>query len=97
MSVLRADRVCGDVPAFNKIGLDYFGPFEVINGRKHEKRYGVVFSCLISRHLEMAHSLSTDSFLNAFRRFVSRRGNVSFVRSDNGTNLTKRYEVVWKK
>ena len=37
-------------------------------------------------HLEMAYSLSTDSFLNAFRRFVARRGNVKMIRFDNGTN-----------
>ena len=35
----------------------------------------------------MAYSLSTDSFISSFRRFVSRRGNVRMVRSDNGTNL----------
>lgn len=90
MSTLPPDRVSSDKPAFTHTGVDYFGPFDVTNGRKHEKRYGVIFTCLSSRavHLEMAHSLSTDGFINAFRRFVARRGNVSFVRSDNGTNLT---------
>lgn len=90
MASLPQDRVLGDEPPFTRTGLDYFGPYEVINGRKHEKRYGVIFTCLSSRamHLEMAYSLSTDSFLNAFRRFLARRGNVKIVRSDNGTNLT---------
>ena len=84
------DRLLGDVPAFTNTGLDFFGPFEMVNGRKREKRYGVVFTCLSSRaiHLEMAYSLDTSSFLNAFRRFIARRGNVKFIRSDNGTNLT---------
>lgn len=90
MSSLPSDRLIGDNPPFTNTGLDYFGPFDVTNGRKHEKRYGIVFTCLSSRaiHLEMAYSLSTDSFLHGFRRFLSRRGNVRIVRSDNGTNLT---------
>ena len=90
MANLPTDRVTSDNPPFTSTGLDYFGPFEVINGRKREKRYGVVFTCLSSRamHIEMAYSLSTDSFINAFRRFQARRGNVKLVRSDNGTNLT---------
>lgn len=89
MASLPSDRVTGDIPAFENTALDYFGPFDVVNGRKHEKRYGVIFSCLASRaiHLELSYSLSTDSFINSLRRFVSRRGNVKCIRSDNGTNL----------
>ena len=89
MAALPDDRVVGDDPPFTSTGLDFFGPFEVVNGRKREKRYGVVFTCLTSRaiHLEMAHSLSTDSFLNALRRFMCRRGQVKLIRSDNGTNI----------
>ena len=46
-------------------------------------------TCLATRavHLELCHSLSTDSFLMAFRRFISRRGRPKEVFSDNGTNL----------
>ena len=40
-----------------------------------------------AEHIETAISLSTDSFLNAFRRFVSRRGPVRVLRSDRGTNF----------
>ena len=89
MSDLPADRVSSDEPAFTHTGIDFFGPFEVTNGRKQEKRYGVIYSCMSSRatHIEMAGSLTTDSFLNSFRRFVARRGNVKFIRSDNATNL----------
>lgn len=38
-------------------------------------------------HLETAASLDTDSFINALRCFLSRRGPVRQLRSDNGTNF----------
>lgn len=53
------------------------------------KRYGVLFTCLTSRalHIEVSHTLDTNSCINAIRRFMCRRGQVTLVRSDNGTNL----------
>ena len=53
------------------------------------KRYGVLFTCLTARavHLEIAGDMSTDSFIFALRRFVSRRGPIDIIRSDNGTNF----------
>ena len=89
MAPLPIERVTGDRPPFYSTGIDFFGPFMVKNGRKISKRYGVIFTCLASRaaHLEMADSLDTDSFINAFRRFKARRGNCKVVRSDNGTNM----------
>ena len=38
-------------------------------------------------YIKMAHSLDTDSCINAIRRFMARRGHVKEIRSDNGTNL----------
>ncbi|XP_033102428.1 uncharacterized protein LOC117105411 [Anneissia japonica] len=88
MADLPPDRL-EPAPAFTHCGVDLFGPFEVKNDRKLEKRYGVLFTCLVSRsvHIEVASSLSTDSFLNAFRRLVARRGAVKQLRSDQGTNF----------
>ena len=93
MADLPETRVTADVAAFHHTGVDLFGPFIVVHGRKTEKKYGVVFTCFSSRaiHLEIADSLSTDSFINALRRFICRRGNVASLTSDNGTNLTSTY------
>lgn len=90
MADLPRDRLDGDVPPFTDVAIDYFGPYIVTCGRKTEKRYGVIFSCLASRaiHIELAHSMTTSSFIQALRRFASRRGNVKSLRSDNGTNFT---------
>jgi len=53
------------------------------------KRYGVLYTCLTTRavHIEVAHSLDTDSFINSLRRFVARRGPPKEFRTDNGTNF----------
>jgi len=69
--------------------MDYFGPMEVTIGRRREKRYGVLFTCLSTRaiHLEIAPSLTTDSAINAIRRMANRRGTPKEIYSDNGTNL----------
>lgn len=78
-----------DKPPFTNTGEDFFGPFEVSRGRSRVKRYAVFSTCLTCRavHLEVAHSLDTDSCINALRRFLSRRGQVSVLSSDNGTNF----------
>lgn len=89
MADLPQDRVSPDEASFTRVGVDYFGPFEVKRGRSTLKRYGVLFTCLSIRaiHVEVASSLDTDSFINALRRFTARRGQVSEMRSDNGTNF----------
>ena len=66
-----------------------FGPMLVKSRRSQVKRYGFVFTCLAIRavHIEIAHDLTADSFIQAFTRFVSRRGSPIEVFSDNGTNF----------
>ena len=88
MAELPTDRF-EQVPPFTFSALDYFGPFYMKEGCKEMKRYGVLFTCMASRaiHLEIATSLTTDSFLNAYRRFVCRRGPIQQLRSDQGTNF----------
>ena len=90
MADLPSDRVTPDKPPFSFVGVDCFGPFMVKRGRSLVKRYGVIFTCLTIRaiHIEVIHSMNTDSFVNALRRFMARRGKPEIIRSDNGTNFT---------
>ena len=76
--------------AFAKCCVDYAGPFTTkITRRVSAKRYLSLFTCSATRvvHLEMACSLSTKYFLNAFSRIVATRGRPEEVTSDNGTNF----------
>ena len=88
MADLPADHL-EESPPFTYSAVDYFGPFYIKEGRRELKRYGVLFTCMSSHavHLETAASLTTDSFLNAYRRFIGRRGPVRQLRSDQGTNF----------
>ncbi|XP_048586408.1 uncharacterized protein LOC116604491 [Nematostella vectensis] len=91
MADLPAMRVAAEEPPFTYVGVDYFGPMEVKVGRSKVKRYGCLFSCLSMRavHVEITHSMDTDSMINALRRFISLRGYPKEIHSDNGTNFTK--------
>ena len=88
MSDLPEDRL-HQAPPFTYCAVDYFGPWIIKETGKELKRYGVLFTCMASRaiHLEVAHSLETDSFINALRRFICHRGPIRQMRSDQGTNF----------
>ena len=89
MANLPKERLIPEDPPFTSVGVDYFGPLYVQQGRSHVKRYGCVFTCLTTRavHIEITSSLDTDSFINALRRFISLGGNPSSVYSDSGSNF----------
>ena len=89
MADLPSSRLGYQQPPFTNTGVDYFGPMLVRHGRKTEKRYGVLFTCLTTRavHLEIAHSLDTNSCLMAIRRMIAKRGKPANIWSDNGTNF----------
>ena len=89
MADLPTPRLGYSLPPFTNTGVDYFGPICVKSGRKTEKRYGVLFTCMTTRavHIEIAHSLETDAYIMAMQRMVSRRGRPAHIWSDNGTNF----------
>ncbi|XP_053667897.1 uncharacterized protein LOC128718276 [Anopheles marshallii] len=82
-------KVDNALPETPLIGIDYFGPFLVAVGRRVEKRWGAIFTCLTTRavHLEVAASLNTASCILAIRRFIARRGTPHDMISDRGTNF----------
>lgn len=88
MADLPEERV-NPSPPFTYTGMDVFGPWIIKEGRKQLKRWGLIFTCLASRgvHLETLNTMETDSFINPLRRFISRRGKVRQLRSDQGTNF----------
>ena len=91
MASLPADRVIPSEPPFSYVGMDCFGPLVERRARSSAKSYGVLFTCMMVRaiHLEIVHTLDTDSFLNALRRFIARRGEPKQIRFDNGGNFVK--------
>jgi hypothetical protein len=74
---------------FTFSGADLFGPYEITVGRRREKRYGVLFTCLTVRaiHIEVVASLTTDSFIMSLRRMAARRGWPAQLMTDNATNF----------
>ena len=88
MADLPTERV-EPTPPFTHVGMDCFGPVLVKNGRKEQKRYGLLFTCFCSRavHIEMLDDLSTDAFINGLRCFIAVRGAVQQIHCDQGTNF----------
>ncbi|KAI5747455.1 hypothetical protein M8J77_014784 [Diaphorina citri] len=92
MGDLPSARVLESKPFLNT-ACDYLGPISITlshrRGQRSQKAYICLFICLATKalHLEVASDLSTPTFLNAFKRFLSRRGPVKTMLSDNGTNF----------
>lgn len=93
MADLPKDRLIPE-PPFTTVGLDVFGPWTIVTRRTRggcaeTKRWAVLFTCMTTRavHIELIESMSTDSFINALRRFFSIRGPAKLLRSDRGTNF----------
>lgn len=91
MAPLPRERVTKD-RVFAKSGVDFCGPFMIRSGLRRVtpiKHYVALFVCLVTRaiHLELVRDLSSDAFLAAFFRFISRRGQCAKLFSDNGTNF----------
>lgn len=62
------------------------------------KSYAAVFVCCVTKavHIELVHSVDTNDFIAALKRFVARRGIVHNIYSDNGTNFVGAYNELRK-
>ncbi|XP_063917191.1 uncharacterized protein LOC135132905 [Zophobas morio] len=84
-----AHQKMGDLPEprlepvrpFFKTGVDYCGPIFIKESRGRGK------GSTKAVHLELVSDLTSEGFLNALRRFMSRRGQVKELHSDNATNF----------
>ena len=76
-----------DVTPFTITGVDFTGALYVRHNSGEDKVYICLFTCATTRavHLEIVTDLSTDTFLLAFRRFVSRKSLPQIVISDNAS------------
>lgn len=92
MGDLPGSRVSPTRP-FSTSAVDYAGP---INIKLHHLRklqtlkvYICLFICMSTKaiHIEVVTDLTSDAFIAALKRFISRRGFVSHLYSDNGKNF----------
>lgn len=91
MGQLPPERIQPSRP-FENTGVDYAGPFNVNNRIRSNvicKAYLVIFICFSSKatHIEVVQDATTQAFLAALRRFISRRGRCLNIYSDNATNF----------
>lgn len=92
MGQLPSVRVNAARPFLNT-GVDYCGPFyvrdRVRRNSKQYKSYVAIFVCMATKalHIELVEDLSTETFISALKRFMSRRGKVQNLYSDNGRNF----------
>ncbi|XP_031638125.1 uncharacterized protein LOC116350466 [Contarinia nasturtii] len=105
------DQLMADLPTarvrisspFTHVGVDFCGPFHTRTskgrGIKTTKGWVAVFVCLCVKaiHLELVCDLSTEAFLAALRRFISRFGLPQCMYSDCGTNFVGAARDIKKK
>lgn len=96
MAALPQCRVSPWQRPFTYTGTDVFRPINVAIGRRKEKRWGIIFTCLTTRavYLDVIASLTAVSCMRAMDGLAARRGPVAQYHSDNGTNFVaaaKRY------
>uniref|UniRef100_A0A1I7WA91 Integrase catalytic domain-containing protein n=1 Tax=Heterorhabditis bacteriophora TaxID=37862 RepID=A0A1I7WA91_HETBA len=96
MTNLPSRRVIRSRP-FEHVGLDYFGPLTVTSRNLNDNKvYGCILTCTTTRliHLEVVTDMTTESFINALRRFIARRGVPSTITSDNANTFTLAEQIL---
>ncbi|UYV64819.1 hypothetical protein LAZ67_3002072 [Cordylochernes scorpioides] len=87
---------------FTKTGIDFAGPVIVktskLRNARCDKAYIALFICMFSKaiHIELVTNLTTEAFLDAFRRFIARRGRPAEINTDDATNFVGAYKDLRK-
>ena len=88
------EQLMGQIPCLRAAAgfpaMDMFGPLAVkIEWKTLKEAQAIIFACMTTTaiHVELITDRSTDTFLMAFRRFVSLRGHPNYCWSDWGTNF----------
>ncbi|GFT33245.1 integrase catalytic domain-containing protein [Trichonephila clavipes] len=84
-AALPRDRV-NQTKIFEVTGVNFAGPLYL---KSKAKAWIILFTCAVYRtvHFELVQSLTTDIFIQALRRFITRRGRISVHYSDNSTSF----------
>ena len=76
---------------FTRTGLDFAGPLLIKSpmSKATQKACIFIFVCFSTKaiHIELVSALTTSACIAGLKRFVSRRGLLSTIYSDNGTNF----------
>ncbi|XP_052755320.1 uncharacterized protein LOC128201681 [Galleria mellonella] len=102
MGNLPQQRLLSGGYPFMTVGVDYAGPIMCANrqgrGCRLVKVYIAVFVCFTTKaiHLELVGDLTSNNYLLALRRFISRRGKPVNIYSDNGTSFVGAYNDLSK-
>jgi hypothetical protein len=93
MAPLPERRVGSQVRAFEHVGLDFAGPFELKVGRARARKkvWVLVLTCMVIRavHFEVTGGLDTTCVINALSRFCDVRGIPETLTSDNQSSFHK--------
>ena len=81
---------------FNRIALDYAGPYRAKFGQETKKVYILVITCLYTRaiNLEISVDMTTKEFLRSLQLHCHKFGLPSFVMNDLGSNLVQGANII---
>ena len=85
----RSGSVQVALKAFQEVGIDFCGPFNVRVGRSSQKRYALIVACCTTRaiNVEICYALNGQSCLAALERHCARYSQPRYINSDNGSNF----------
>ena len=89
ISDLLPERVSNGICSFQITEVHFFDPMGVKFLRRSLKRWCCLFPCLApgAVHIQIIHSLDTESGLAAISNFDARWGQPNTILSDNGNNF----------